>query len=252
MSDPILFVKFVRFVDILPLFEPSRRERNWRYAPSQPTYAPMALAKICGLSTPETVAAALAGKAAYVGFMFFEKSPRNIAPDAAARLAAAARGKAKIVAVTVDPSDALLRELTETLRPDFIQLHGRETPARVREAAMRTGAGTIKVISIGEESDLARLADFEAVADHLMLDTKAPPRADRPGGNGAAFDWSLTYGRKFARPWFLAGGLDPYNVMDAVRLSGAPVVDVSSGVERGAGLKDPALIEAFLQAAARA
>jgi phosphoribosylanthranilate isomerase len=212
----------------------------------------MALAKICGLSTPETVAAALAGKAAYVGFMFFEKSPRNIAPDAAARLAAAARGKAKIVAVTVDPSDALLRELTDTLRPDFIQLHGRETPARVREAAMRTGAGTIKVISIGEESDLTKLDEFEAVADHLMLDAKAPPGADRPGGHGAAFDWSLTYGRKFARPWLLAGGLDPYNVTEAVRLSGAPIVDVSTGVERGAGLKDPALIEAFLRAAARA
>jgi phosphoribosylanthranilate isomerase len=212
----------------------------------------MALAKICGLSTPETVAAALAGKAAYVGFMFFEKSPRNVTPETAARLAAPARGKTKIVAVTVDPSDALLRELTETLRPDFIQLHGRETPARVREAAMRTGAGTIKVISIGEEADLAKLADFEAVADHLMLDTKAPPGADRPGGRGVAFDWRLTYGRKFARPWLLAGGLDPYNVVDAVRLSGAPIVDVSSGVERGAGLKDPALIEAFLRAAARA
>jgi phosphoribosylanthranilate isomerase len=212
----------------------------------------MTLAKICGLSTPETVAAALAGNAAYLGFMFFEKSPRNVTPQAAARLAAAARGKAKIVAVTVDPDDALLRELAETLRPDFIQLHGRETPARVREAAMRTGAGTIKVISIGEEADLAKLRDFEAVADHLMLDAKAPPGADRPGGHGAAFDWSLTYGRKFSRPWFLAGGLDPYNVVDAVRLSGAPIVDVSSGVERGAGLKDPPLIEAFLQAVARA
>jgi len=212
----------------------------------------MTLAKICGLSTPETVAAALAGKASYVGFMFFEKSPRNVSPETAARLAAPARGKTKIVAVTVDPSDALLRELTETLRPDFIQLHGRETPARVREAAMRTGAGTIKVISIGEESDLGKLADFEAVADHLMLDAKAPPGAERPGGLGAPFDWRLTYGRKFARPWFLAGGLDPYNVAEAVRLSGAPIVDVSSGVERGAGLKDPALIEAFLRAAARA
>jgi phosphoribosylanthranilate isomerase len=212
----------------------------------------MTLAKICGLSTPETVAAALAGKAAYLGFMFFEKSPRNITPQAAARLAAQARGKAKIVAVTVDPDDALLRELAETLRPDFIQLHGRETPPRVREAAMRTGAGTIKVIPIGEEADLAKLRYFEAVADHLMLDAKAPPGADRPGGHGAAFDWSLTYGRKFARPWFLAGGLDPYNVVEAIRLSGAPIVDVSSGVERGAGLKDPPLIEAFLQAVARA
>jgi phosphoribosylanthranilate isomerase len=212
----------------------------------------MALAKICGLSTPEAVAAALAGRAAYVGFMFFEKSPRYVTPQAAARLAAPARGKTKIVAVLVDPSDALLRDVAETLRPDFIQLHGRETPARVREAAMRTGAGTIKVISIAEESDLAHIAAFEAVADHIMLDTKAPPGADRPGGHGQAFDWSLTAGRKFARPWLLAGGLDPYNVVEAVRLSGAPIADVSSGVERGLGLKDPALIEAFLSAAARA
>ncbi|HEY1753087.1 MAG TPA: phosphoribosylanthranilate isomerase [Caulobacteraceae bacterium] len=212
----------------------------------------MALAKICGLSTPETVAAALAGRAAYVGFNFFEKSPRYVTPQAAGRLAPPARGRAKIVAVMVDPSDALLREVVEALKPDFIQLHGRETPARVREAAMRTGAGTIKVISVGEEADLAKLAEFEAVADHLMLDAKAPPGADRPGGHGTAFDWSLTYGRKFARPWLLAGGLDPYNVTEAVRLSGAPIVDVSSGVERGPGLKDPALIEAFLSASARA
>jgi phosphoribosylanthranilate isomerase len=212
----------------------------------------MTLTKICGLSTPEAVAAALTGGAAYVGFMFFEKSPRYVTPETAARLAEPARGKAKTVAVMVDPSDALLREVTDALHPDFIQLHGRETPARVREAAMRTGAGTIKVISIGEEADLARLAEFEAVADHLMLDAKTPPGSDRPGGMGVSFDWSLTAGRKFARPWLLAGGLDPWNVTEAVRLSGAPIVDVSSGVERGAGLKDPALIEAFLAAAARA
>jgi len=212
----------------------------------------MALAKICGLSTPEAVAAAVAGRAAYVGFMFFEKSPRYVTPQTAARLAAPARGKTRIVAVLVDPDDALLRDVTEALHPDFIQLHGRETPARVREAAMRTGAGTIKVISIAEEDDLRHIAEFEAVADHIMLDTKAPPGADRPGGHGQAFDWSLTAGRKFARPWLLAGGLDPYNVTEAVRLSGAPIADVSSGVERGLGLKDPALIEAFLSAAARA
>lgn len=212
----------------------------------------MALAKICGLSTAETVAAALAGGAAYVGFNFFEKSPRYVTPEAAARLAAPARGKAKVVAVTVDPSDALLRQIAETLRPDLVQLHGRETPPRVREAAMRSGAGTIKVISVGEEADLAHIAAFEAVADHIMLDAKVPPGSDRPGGMGVSFDWSLTCGRKFARPWLLAGGLDPYNVAEAVRLSGAPIVDVSSGVERGAGLKDPALIEAFLSAARRA
>src|SRR6185437_10805566 len=219
----------------------AQRGALWPSRTPSPTYAPMALSKICGLSTPETVAAAVAGRAAYVGFNLFEKSPRYVSPQAAGRLAAAARGKVRIVAVTVDPSDALLREIAEAIQPDFIQLHGRETPARVREVAMRTGAGTIKAISIGEAAD-----------DHLMLDAKAPPGADRPGGNGVVFDWSLTYGRKFARPWLLAGGLDPFNVVEAVRLSGAPIVDVSSGVERGAGLKDPALIEAFLQAAARA
>jgi phosphoribosylanthranilate isomerase len=230
----------------------SARSPNSAFAQGRLSAAAMAQAKICGLSTPETVAAALAHRAAYVGFMFFEKSPRYVTPEVAARLAAPVRGKVKTVAVMVDPSDALLREVAETLRPDFIQLHGRETPPRVREAAMRTGAGTIKVISVGEESDLAKIAEFEAVADHIMLDAKAPPGSERAGGNGVAFDWSLTYGRKFMRPWLLAGGLDPWNVVEAVRLSGAPIVDVSSGVERGAGLKDPALIEAFLGAAARA
>jgi phosphoribosylanthranilate isomerase len=175
-----------------------------------------------------------------------------VKPDVAARLAASVRGEARIVAVVVDPTDAQLREITEALRPDFVQLHGRETPARVREVAMRTGAGTIKVLAVAEEADLGRIAEFEVVADHLMLDAKAPPGADRPGGHGNPFDWSLTAGRKFARPWFLAGGLDPWNVAEAVRLSGAPIVDVSSGVERGPGLKDPALIGAFLSAAARA
>ncbi|MBV9993638.1 MAG: phosphoribosylanthranilate isomerase [Caulobacteraceae bacterium] len=209
----------------------------------------MTLAKICGLSTPEAVAAALAGGAAYLGFVFFEKSPRHVSPEVAARLAAPARGKAHVVALMVDPTDALLREVAQALRPDFIQLHGRETPPRVREAAMRTGAGTIKAVAIGEPADLDRALQFEAVADHLMLDAKAPPGADRPGGHGVSFDWGLTAGRKFARPWFLAGGLTPWNVKEAVRLSGAPIVDVSSGVERGAGLKDPALIAAFLQAA---
>ena len=212
----------------------------------------MAKTKICGLSTPETVSAALTHGAAYLGFMFFEKSPRYVAPELAARLAAPARGKARIVAVLVDPSDALLKEVAEALHPDLIQLHGRETPPRVREAAMRTGAGTIKVIPVATDSDLRHVKEFEAVADHIMLDAKAPPGADRPGGHGAAFDWSLTAGRKFSRPWFLAGGLDPYNVKEAVRLSGAPIVDVSSGVERGPGLKDPALITAFLDAARKA
>jgi phosphoribosylanthranilate isomerase len=211
----------------------------------------MTVAKICGLKDPAAVAAALAGRAAFLGFVFFEKSARHVSPAEAGRLAEPARGRARTVAVTVDPSDALLREITGALRPDFIQLHGRETPARVREVAMRTGAGTIKAITIAEEADLARLAEFEAVADHLMLDAATPPGSPTPGGQGVSFDWALTAGRRFARPWLLAGGLDPWNVEAAVKASGAPIVDVSSGVERGAGLKDPALIEAFLRAVAR-
>jgi phosphoribosylanthranilate isomerase len=210
------------------------------------------LAKICGLSTPETVRAALDGGAGFLGFMFFEKSPRNIAPEAAGRLAAPARGRAQVVAVTVDPSDALLDQIADGLRPDLIQLHGKESPARVREIAARTGVGVVKVLPVSEASDLAPAAAYEPLVRHLMFDTKPPKGADRPGGLGAPFDWSLLSGRRFSRPWFLAGGLDPWNVAEAAAASGAPIVDVSSGVERGAGLKDPALITAFLDAVRRA
>jgi len=209
-------------------------------------------AKICGISTPEAVSAALAGGAAFLGFMFFEKSPRNIAPDAAWRLAQPARGKARVVAVLVDPSDAEADRVAEALKPDLIQLHGRESPARARALAQRTGAGVIKVLPVAEAADLAAAADYETVAEHLMFETKPPPDAERPGGLGRPFDWTLLAGRHFRRPWFLAGGLDPWNLAEAVRQSGAPILDVSSGVERGAGLKDPALITAFLDAAKRA
>ena len=210
-------------------------------------------AKICGLSTPEAVRAAVDGRASHVGFMFFEKSPRNIAPAAAGRLAAPARAQGvKVVAVTVDPADAEVDAIVAGLAPDLIQLHGSESPARVREIAVRSGCGVIKVLSVSEASDVARAAAYEPVADHLMFDTKPPKDADRPGGLGAAFDWSLLAGRRFARPWLLAGGLDPWNVAAAIRATGAPIVDVSSGVERGPGLKDPALITAFLDAVRRA
>ena len=212
----------------------------------------MTQAKICGLSTPETVRAALDGDAAYLGFMIFAPSTRNVALDLAGRLAEPARNRARIVAVTVDPDDALLDAITAALAPDFIQLHGRETPERVEAVRRRTGAGVIKALSIAEARDLEQIRPFETVADHLMLDAKAPPGSATPGGTGARFDWSLTAGRKFPRPWFLAGGLDPWNVREAVQLSGAPLVDVSSGVERGPGLKDPSLISAFLDAARRA
>lgn len=212
----------------------------------------MAGAKICGLSTPEAVRAALDGHAAFVGFMFFDRSPRNVAPDLAARLAAPARGRAKVVAVTVDPDDASLDRIAAVLKPDLIQLHGAETPQRTAQIAARTGAGVIKVAPILESADIDLAGAYDGLVDHLMFEGKPPKDADRPGGIGASFDWSLLAGRRFERPWFLAGGLDPWNLAEAVRLSGAPLVDVSSGVERGAGLKDPGLISAFLDAARRA
>jgi len=211
-----------------------------------------ALAKICGLSTPEAVRAAVDGRAAFIGFVFFPASPRNLAVEAAARLAPPARGKAKIVAVTVDPSDAQLDDIARLLAPDLIQLHGKETPNRARDIAQRTGAGIIKAIPVAEASDLAAASGFDGLVDHLMFDAKLPKESDRPGGAGARFDWSILAGRRFERPWFLAGGLDPWNAGEALGLSGAPAVDVSSGVERGPGLKDPALITAFLDAVRRA
>jgi phosphoribosylanthranilate isomerase len=207
--------------------------------------------KICGISTPDAVSAALEGGAAYLGFVFFEKSPRNLAPEAAWRLAQPVRGKAKVVALLVDPSDADVDRVARALEPDLIQLHGAETPARAREIGQRSGAGIVKVLPVSEASDLAPAAEFETVVEHLMFDTKPAKGADRPGGSGHAFDWTLLSGRRFQRPWFLAGGLDPWNLTEAVQQSGAPLLDVSSGVERGPGLKDPALIRAFLDAAKR-
>ncbi len=213
----------------------------------------MTTAKICGLSTPETVRAALDGGASHLGFVFFAKSPRNLAPDAAARLAPPARAKrVPTVAVTVDPDNALLDQLAATLKPEFIQLHGKETPARAREIGERTGAGIIKALSISTAHDLDAAKAYEDVIAHLMFDAKPPEDSELPGGTGAAFDWTLLMGRRFRKPWFLAGGLDPWNVVDAVRLSGATLVDVSSGVERGPGIKDPSLISAFLEAVRRA
>ena len=207
-------------------------------------------AKICGVSTPEAVRAALDGGAGWVGFMFFPKSPRNVEPEAAARLAQPLRdGPAKIVAVMVDPSDAEVDRVVQALKPDLIQLHGAETPARARAIGARAQAGVIKALPISESTDLTAAAQYESVAEHLMFEGKPAKDADRPGGAGQVFDWTLLSGRRFERPWFLAGGLDPWNLADAVRQSGAPLVDVSSGVERGAGLKDPALIRAFLDAA---
>ena len=212
----------------------------------------MAGAKICGLTSDEAVAAALAGRASHLGFVFFAPSPRNLDPETAARLARPVRGAARIVAVTVDPSDELLDRIMAGLEPDLIQLHGHESPARAAEIGRRTGAGVIKALPVSEAADLEEASDFEPVVEHLMFDARPPKGSALPGGVGAAFDWSLMAGRRFARPWFLAGGLDPWNVAGAIAASGAPLVDVSSGVERGAGIKDPALITSFLDAVRRA
>ena len=212
----------------------------------------MITAKICGLSTPETVAAAVAGGASHIGFVFFDKSPRLVRPDTAARLAAPARGRVKIAAVMVDPDDAALERVFSVLEPDLIQLHGRETPARAAEIVAKTGTGIIKALSVSDASDIDAAKAYEDVVAHLMFDAKPPKGSALPGGVGAKFDWTLLKDRRFARPWFLAGGLDPWNVTDAVSQSGAPMVDVSSGVERGAGVKDAALISAFLEAVRRA
>jgi phosphoribosylanthranilate isomerase len=199
------------------------------------------------------VTAALDGGAAFLGFVFFARSPRNLTPEAAARLVAPLRqSPVKTVAVTVDPDDALVDRLMATMKPDLIQVHGRETPSRVREIAQRSGAGVIKAFSVSSSADVQQAGAFDGVAEHLMFDARPIEGSVLPGGTGARFDWSLLAGQRFSRPHFLAGGLDPWNVAEAVGASGAPLVDVSSGVERGPGLKDPALITAFLDAVKRA
>jgi len=211
-------------------------------------------AKICGLSTPEAVSAAMAGGASHVGFMFFASSPRNIRPELAARLAEPlrARSPVRVAAVMVDPADAEVSEVVRQLKPDLIQLHGKESPERTAAIRAMAGLPVIKAVGVQGASDVAAALKYEDAADHLMFDAKAPEGADRPGGHGSAFDWSLLRGLSLRHPWFLAGGLDPWNVAEAIRASRSPIVDVSSGVERGPGVKDPHLITAFLDAVRRA
>jgi len=209
----------------------------------------MAEAKICGIKDAGGLDAALVGGARFIGLVFFPKSPRHLSFEAAASLAARARGRAEIVAVTVDADDGLLSAIAEAVRPDWVQLHGRESAERVEVAKRFVGRGVIKAISVAEASDFEAVSRFELVADMLMFDAKAPPGATLPGGNGAAFDWALLSGRKINRPWMLSGGLSPDNVGQAIALSGADLVDVSSGVEAAPGVKDPERIAAFLAAA---
>jgi phosphoribosylanthranilate isomerase len=203
--------------------------------------------KICGLSDEESVDAALAAGADLVGFAFFARSPRNITLDRAAVLASRARGKAAIVALTVDADDRLLSEIAATLRPDLLQLHGAETPERVAFIRAENRRPVMKVVGVSDAADLTALAAYDA-ADRFLLDAKPPRDATRPGGNGVPFDWAVLADFSSPRPWFLSGGLTPANVGAAVQATGAAGVDVSSGVETAPGRKDPALIHAFVAA----
>ncbi|MDX5350264.1 MAG: phosphoribosylanthranilate isomerase [Paracoccaceae bacterium] len=205
--------------------------------------------KICGLRTAADVAAVAAAGAAYAGFVFFPKSPRHLTVEVARDLALAAPEGLCKVALTVDADDATLDRIVEAVPLDMLQLHGHESPDRVAEVRARYGLPVMKAIGVADEGDLAGLLDMSLVADQLLIDAKPPRGADLPGGNGLAFDWRLLVGRKWLKPWMLAGGLTPENVAQAVRLTGARQVDVSSGVESAPGVKDPAKIAAFVQAA---
>jgi phosphoribosylanthranilate isomerase len=209
----------------------------------------MPAVKICGITTEAALDAALKGGARFVGLVFFPNSPRNLSISGGARLAARAGERAEIVAVTVDACDEELAQLAEVVRPHWIQLHGREDPARVQFVRRFARRGAIKAIALASDGDLTGAKPFEPVADMLLFDAKPPRGADRPGGLGTAFDWRILAGREISRSWFLSGGLTPDNVAEAARISGAPCVDASSGLESAPGVKDPLRIAAFLAAA---
>jgi phosphoribosylanthranilate isomerase len=208
--------------------------------------------KICGLRTAADVAAVAAAGAAYAGFVFFHRSPRNLSiPEAKALALEAPLGLAK-VALVVDADDAVLDAILDQVPLDMLQLHGHEGPERVAEVRARYGLPVMKAMGVADEGDLAGLMEMSLAADQLLIDAKPAKGAALPGGNGLAFDWRLLVGRKWLRPWMLAGGLTPANVAEAIRLTGARQVDVSSGVESAPGVKDHARIAAFVQAAGSA
>ncbi len=209
----------------------------------------MAQVKICGLSQPEHVAAAVDAGARYVGFVFFPKSPRAVSAEQARSLGQAVPPGVAQVGLFVNPDDAQLQDTLEIVPLDLIQLHGSESPERVAEIKARTGLPVMKAVGISDAADLPALTDYGLVADMLLVDAKAPRDAVLPGGNGLAFDWRLLVGRTWLRPWLLAGGLTPDNVAEAIRLTGARGVDVSSGVESAPGVKDGTLIRNFIKAA---
>ncbi len=207
--------------------------------------------KICGLTTGRAVAAAVECGARFVGFVFFPPSPRSLEPEKARKLAAEVPQDVLKVGVFVDPDDSLLARVLDTVPLDVIQLHGSEQPARLADISTRFDVQVMKAVKVEALADLSQAAAYEPVADRLMFDARPPPAATRPGGNAIRFDWSILAGKSWRKPWFLAGGIDATNVADAVAISRARFVDVSSGVERAPGDKDPAKIRAFLDIAGR-
>jgi phosphoribosylanthranilate isomerase len=208
--------------------------------------------KICGIRTIEGIEAANASACAYVGFVFFPDSPRFVTPEEAMRLRAKLRVGIRSVALLVDPDDEDLPRMIETLSPDFVQLHGEETPDRVEFIRDTYHRPIIKACPLATKDDLVAAREYDRVADMLLFDAKPANEGDMPGGNGRAFDWSLLAGETFEKPWLLSGGLTPENVGQAIRESGARAVDVSSGVEEIRGQKSPLLIQAFMAEVAKA
>lgn len=201
--------------------------------------------KFCGLRTPADVSAAVEAGAAYVGFVFFPPSPRYLAPEDAAPIAAQVPEGIAKVALVVNADDDLLDQITETVPIDMLQLHGKETPERVTEIKQRYGLPVMKAVGVAGPEDLENLDTYLRVADQVLVDAKPPKDATLPGGNGLAFDWRLIAGRRWPVPWMLAGGLTEANVAEAMRLTGARQVDVSSGIESAPGVKDAALMQSF-------
>jgi phosphoribosylanthranilate isomerase len=205
--------------------------------------------KICGLSTLEAVDAVVAGGATHAGFIFFPKSPRHVSVELAAHLSDRSKaGGLKTVAVTVDATDAELSEIVAIMRPDILQLHGRETPERAAEVKAKFGLPVMKALAISEASDLAKLMPFKGIADRFLLDAKPPKDAVLPGGNAVSFDWNLVR-NLIGVDYLLAGGLDDGNVGAAISIANPPGLDISSGVESAPGVKDVAKIAAFMKAA---
>jgi phosphoribosylanthranilate isomerase len=207
------------------------------------------IVKICGLSTRETLDVALQAGTDMVGFVFFPASPRHIGLNTARDLGRQAKGRALKVALTVDADDAMLANVVEALQPDILQLHGKETVARLRDIKQAFGLQLMKAIPVETSADLASLPGYAAVADRILFDARAPKDATRPGGLGAVFDWRVLENLDLRQPFMVSGGLHAGNVAEAVRVSRAGGVDVSSGVEVAPGVKDPELIRAFIRAA---